>query len=527
MAVRRVARFHNQSREPGHPSRLRAALIKTLLRLLDLVAVSVAIVLVIAPFAWKMRRRQQLFDGWSQVRMNDVSRLETDWMTLPRVPGFSRGDEPALVDLLRAQPLVLAVQDRGSGALWLRQGDRLVPAGLQPEAATIRDWFTQAQQAQCFIWYPMDRLPDEARAGPKIVLLGDHWLVAKRWQEGSPEVERALRNLFGAAPTFRVLLLKDGDEQRKDLLPQAWGEEPNIQADPARINGEAPFTAQMISNEFPGWSLNAIPNLAEARAIRRSLRTQFLLAALAAGAVGGSLVLALYLRARARRKTALDSDRMAAMTHSLKTPLAILKFRCDTLRLGRHDPDHLDAQLIQIGEEADRLSGIIENALTAIQGQRPRGPQEAVTPQWLIEIGEDLAPAFEAEDRRLVVVASEHLGLAALPSLRAALFTLVENALFHGTGTVTLESLRVRKRLLLRVSDQGSELGALDLKALGRPFMRIREGGQEGFRKEGQGLGLSLLLKMVEQEGWGLVFASEPGQGLCATLEIPGAPAAP
>ena len=58
------------------------------------------------------------------------------------------------------------------------------------------------------------------------------------------------------------------------------------------------------------------------------------------------------------------------------------------------------------------------------------------------------------------------------------------------------------------------------LAALGKPFLRLRIHGKEGFEQEGQGLGLSLLLQVARKEGWGLSFASAPGEGLLATLEI-------
>jgi signal transduction histidine kinase len=389
----------------------------------------------------------------------------------------------------------------------------------EPEGPLLGRWFAKAEHDQVFVSYPMEILPGEQRSGPKIVLLGTRWAVTKAWREGSPEVEQSLRNHFGPGRPFRVVLLKDGDEARKDLKPQAWGQEPNLQGDPWWGTHSA-FSVQFISNEFPGWTLTAVPFKAEGQAVRLGLRLQFALAAAAALVVGLSMVLALYFRARARRKATLDADRMASMTHSLKTPLAILKFRCDTLRLGRLPPDQLDSQLIQIGEEADRLSGIIENALMAIQGPSERGPQGTVSPAWIRGVVDDLAPAFVAEDRDLVLVCAEASGKAALPSLQAALFTLVENALYHGMGTVTVETGRKNQRFIIKVSDQGPGLDSMDLRTLGRPFMRIRDKGKEGFRKEGQGLGLSLLIKVVEREGWGLSFASEADHGLCATLEI-------
>jgi len=515
MTVRRLVRFRPRRDDKVSSTGLRKLLTQGALRMLDLVSISIVILLVAAPFAWKKKRADDIIDAWTQPKMNDVGRLETDWMTVPVIPDFKGGDEPVVRSFLQAQPLVVAIKRRtGDGPVWVRKGEALVPAGDTPVDQALASWFPKALNARCYLWHPEGPLPDEQRSGPKLVLTGDPWLVAKVWREGTPQVEQFLRNHFGTAPTFRVALLKDGDDGRKDLKPQPWGAEPNIQADPYR-GTNAPFASQLVSNEFPGWVFTVIPLRADARAVVRNVRIQFYLASAAALAVGGSIVLALWLRSRARRKAALDADRMASMTHSLKTPLAILKFRCDTLRLGRHSPDQLDAHLIQIGEEADRLSSIIESALMAIQGS----PE--VTPDWIQGLGEDFMPAFEAAGRRFVISCVDTTGKAALPSLRAALSTLVENALFHGEGEVVLETSRKAKRLLIRVSDEGPGLDSADLKSLGKPFMRIREKDQEGFRKDGQGLGLSLLIKMVEREGWGLTFESEFGRGLTATIEVP------
>jgi signal transduction histidine kinase len=520
MTIRRVARFRPYRDLVGRPNGRRRLLDRSLLRILDLISILVAVFLVAAPLVWEHKRALEAVGRWEKPLLNDVSRVETDWMTFPRPPEFQRGDEPAVSAYLQAQPLVLALWDRGPGrALWVRRGDRLVPAGDDALARALGPWFRQAEEAQSFLWYPEGALPDEATPMPKLILRGDRWLVAKRWNEGSPEVERMLRQLLGPKARLRIALTRPGDDARKDLKPHPWGSEPNLQADGCSAQN-AIISTTMESNEFSGRLFVVMPFRAEGKAIQRGYRIQMLYAALASAAVGMALIMAMYIRARERRKAALDADRMASMTHSLKTPLAILKFRCDTLRLGRVAPDQLDSQLIQIGEEADQMAGMIEKALLAIQGTAIAGPQELVTPEWIQGIVEDLAPVFEEGERSLVLACAEQNGRAALPSLRAAIYTLVENALFHGHGAVTVETQHTRKRFLIKVSDEGPGLSALELKSLGKPFMRIRESGQEGFRKDGMGLGLSLLCRMVEREGWGLTFASEPGRGLSATLEI-------
>ena len=117
--------------------------------------------------------------------------------------------------------------------------------------------------------------------------------------------------------------------------------------------------------------------------------------------------------------------------------------------------------------------------------------------------------------------------LSAVPwpgnSRSAAVLTLLENALGHGRGRVTLETWRTRRRFCVQVSDQGEGLTPHQLKGLGKPFLRLRAPGREGFQRDGQGLGLSLLIQVAEQEGWGLTFSSAPGEGFSVLLEVPAA----
>jgi two-component system sensor histidine kinase QseC len=200
-----------------------------------------------------------------------------------------------------------------------------------------------------------------------------------------------------------------------------------------------------------------------------------------------------------------------------------LKFRCDSLRLGRLSPERADEELLKIGDEVDHLTTLIETGLRVIRGGGPSGPRGQATRAWFQEVAEDLRPGFELEGRELELRLATDPGHAPLPSLRAAVLTLVENALGHGKGRVILETWRSRRKLCIQVSDEGEGLELHQLKALGKPFQRLREQGKEGFQREGLGLGLSLLIQVAEQEGWGLSFSSAPGEGFSALLEVPAA----
>jgi signal transduction histidine kinase len=356
-----------------------------------------------------------------------------------------------------------------------------------------------------------------------VVLLSDRWLVLKRWQPSSKEVERALSIALAPNPTIRMGLIRESDFERPNLNYYDWGKAPNLQADPARLTTYV-LSMNTKTNAFgDGWNLTGIAFPDPEKEARTLGMKKQRWARIVSAVVGLAIALGMWLRYRTRRRVVLDADRMASMTHSLKTPLAILKFRCDSLRLGRLSPERADEELLKISEEVDHLTTIIESGLRVIRGGGPSGPRGQATQAWFQEVAEDLQPGFELEQRELEVHLATEAGHAPLSSLRAAILTLVENALSHGKGRVTLETWRHRRRFCIQVSDEGEGLERHQLKVLGKPFQRLREQGKEGFQREGQGLGLSLLIQVAEQEGWGLTFSSAPGKGFSALLEVPAA----
>lgn len=452
----------------------------------------------------------------------EMARVEQHWMDVPVLQEFERGNEPVVLEYLQKQPLVEAVLDRwGNRTLWLREGQRLVKAPDTPTAQLYRAWIAQAETYPRAQWTPqLSQDPDHTRI-PSSVVRGDQYMVIKRWRPGSPEVTKAMRQVFGTNAPLRVGIRRTADADRKDIPKQVWGEDPSLQVDPARLNQT--LVTILTGSDYlgEGWDLIGIP-FADESAKFESQYARMRWTAWSVGlAIAAFVALGFWLRHRSQKRALLDADRMASMTHSLKTPLAILKFRCDTLRLGRLTQDQADEELLKLGSEVDALTLMIENGLRVIRGSNEILPIAEVDPDWLRDVAEDLEPAFEAEGRKLVLGLDETKGRAPLPSLRSALFTLLENALFHGKGTVMLTSTPGKKRLQLSISDEGEGLEPHQLRALGKPFLRLRQQGKEGFQREGQGLGLSLLCQVAGKEGWGLSFASAPGEGFHATLEIP------
>jgi len=492
--------------------------------LLVLAGLATAAMLIMAPRLYRLDQLDKGRNSFMEAHWVDFEAVERHWKTLPILQSVRTGDEADVRRFLADQPLTVALLDRFDGRrLWIRQGDRLVEPRDPILAQRYLGWFSHAEMAQRFEWNPPKGQDPDFGKVATVVLLSDRWLVIKRWRPGSPEVELELGKALAPNRALRMGLVQEADLERWDLKLEPWGAEPNLQVDAERLS-TLPLGSATKTNAFgDGWMLAGVGFDHQQAAFRKLLRRRYWLASGVSALVGTAILLGLWLRHRSRRKAVLDADRLASMTHSLKTPLAILKFRCDSLRLGRLSADRADEELLKIGEEVDHLTTIIESGLRVIRGGGPSSPRDQATRAWFKEVADDLRPAFELENRQLDLRLAEEAGHAPLPSLRAALLTLLENALGHGRGRVTLQTWRNRRRFCIQVSDEGEGLEPHQLKALGKPFQRLREQGKEGFQREGQGLGLSLLIQVAEQEGWGLTFSSAPGEGFVALLEVPAA----
>lgn len=528
MATRRITRFRPRRSPEDGASPWGARMLPLGAGLMLAAGLAFAWLLYQAPRTWAANAAEDLRSAWTTEHWAGMVEVERHWQSLPPLPRFQVGDEPAVQAYLRLQPLVTALLDRRAPErLWVREGDRLRPGGEGARAALDLAWIWRAGAASIHQWNPPRDLDPEAGRVASVVLMGDEWAVIKRWRPGAPEVERALRLALGPASSMRVGLIRSDLVERAGLPHEPWGAEPGLQADPGRLAGRLISLPTKSTAFGEGWDPVGIPFEAEAAALGRSVRTQLWGARATAALVGLAMLAGLWLRHRARQRAVLAADRLASLTHSLKTPLAVLKFRCDSLRLGRLGTEEAEAELLKLGTEVDDLTRLIEHGLTAIRGGGATSPEGEVGPAWIAEVVQDLQPVFAAERRAVDLRLTGEAGRAALASLRPALQTLIENALFHGQGTVAVETWRSRKRLLLRVSDEGRGLDAAQLEALGRPFLRVRAAGGEGFRREGQGLGLSLLFQVAEQEGWGLSLSSAPGAGFSATLELRAGAGAP
>jgi signal transduction histidine kinase len=190
---------------------------------------------------------------------------------------------------------------------------------------------------------------------------------------------------------------------------------------------------------------------------------------------------------RVERTLARERAFSADASHQLRTPLAGLRLQLETALEGP-DPNLRPAITTAIGA-TDRLSQTISDLLA--------GGRELPLSALLDELRRDHRDTLAAAGRRLIVVAERNLPAAAASpqAMRQVLGVLVDNALRHGRGIVTVTTREAAQAVAIDITDEGG---------IDRPdelFVRRSP------TAAGHGIGLALARSLTEAEGGRLLLS--------------------
>jgi signal transduction histidine kinase len=226
----------------------------------------------------------------------------------------------------------------------------------------------------------------------------------------------------------------------------------------------------------------------------------------------------------ARLEHARDRERafVSDASHELRTPLAILKTEVEVALRRDNPPEVLRAALAVAGEEADRLTQLAEDLLLVARSDSGRLELERrpiAARDLLDDVGRRFRVRVRESGRPLSVDAGEDATLNVdVPRVEQALTNLVENALRHGSGAVTLRACADDGHVELHVLDEGPGLPAEFIPEAFERFSRA----QSGRTGEGSGLGLAIVdLIAVAHGGEVGVRNQEDGRGADVWMRLP------
>jgi len=206
------------------------------------------------------------------------------------------------------------------------------------------------------------------------------------------------------------------------------------------------------------------------------------------------------LDSSARRLSSLlaaDRELAVDVSHQLRTPITALSMRLEEMIASAEDPAAVREEGSAALAQAERLADVVSQLLSPAR----RAPSAALTgvddiiDQQVVE----WEPAFRRAKRHLAVIGVRGLYAHVTPGgLAQVIATLLDNALMHGGGMVTIQTSESAKSVVIEVRDEGRGVPA---ELVSRIFERSVSG-----RPEGTGLGLALARTMAAADGGRVVL---------------------
>jgi len=220
---------------------------------------------------------------------------------------------------------------------------------------------------------------------------------------------------------------------------------------------------------------------------------------------------------------AAGRDFAADASHQLRTPLTALSMRLEEMIGSADQPEVVREEGAAALAQTERLAQVVSQLLGRVARRSVGGtPSLASVDDIVAQQVVEWDPAFRRIGRKLVVTGERGMFAYVTPvSAAQVIATLLDNALVHGDGTVTIRTSQTPKSVVVEVRDQGKGVPQ-DLAP------RIFERSVSG-RPGGTGLGLALARSVIVADGGQVVlvrprpavFAVFLPQGSAAVTEQP------
>ncbi|HEU0035178.1 MAG TPA: sensor histidine kinase KdpD [Kofleriaceae bacterium] len=217
------------------------------------------------------------------------------------------------------------------------------------------------------------------------------------------------------------------------------------------------------------------------------------------------------------RTEELRSSLLSAVSHDLRTPLAVITGAATSLRdQGKQLPESARDELVSsIVDDARRLERVLSNLLQLTRVETGLEPTREWVPADEI-VGAALTRTEDIRQHAKVETdVPGELQLRIDPVLfEQVLINLLENAVKHGGPPYSVRAQRRGDRVEIEIGDRGRGLPAGDASRLFEKFVR-------GSSAPGAGLGLAVVRAIVEAHGGTVQAENRPGGGALFRITLP------
>ena len=208
---------------------------------------------------------------------------------------------------------------------------------------------------------------------------------------------------------------------------------------------------------------------------------------------------------------------LSAVSHDLRTPLAVITGAATALRDDdAHLTDSARRELLnQIVEDATRLERVLGNLLQLSRMESGKVPNRELIPVEEL-VGAALTrmePALVGWKIDLDIPAELTVAVDAV-LFEHVLINLIDNALKHGSGPLSIRAWSSGSAIVFEVHDHGQGIPVELSATLFDKFVRASNA-------PGAGLGLAVVRAIVAAHGGRVAAAVVPGGGGCFRVELP------
>jgi signal transduction histidine kinase len=207
---------------------------------------------------------------------------------------------------------------------------------------------------------------------------------------------------------------------------------------------------------------------------------------------------------------------LSGVLHDLKTPMTIISGYAQLMAMVE-DPAQRKEYADQLQRQFEVMAAMTREVLAFARGESHLLIRKVFINKWLQEVESHLRQEFAGQNIELVIE-PKYAGITYFDEVK--LYRVVHNLARNAAdampsgGTFRLTVDAQDGRLLLTFADTGR---GIPLELEGRLFETFATAG----KKDGSGLGLAMVHKIVEEHGGEITYTTAPGRGTTFTVALP------
>ena len=202
--------------------------------------------------------------------------------------------------------------------------------------------------------------------------------------------------------------------------------------------------------------------------------------------------------------------------HELKTPISVIKGYTEILEWGKGDPVLLDEAISSIEEEVENIQILLDKLFFLAKIENVKLNYSLVN---IRDIFLKLQRDYSITGSNRLFFESGDIQLKCDKNLLLQMLrALIDNALKFSEKEVRLTCFKKWTDTCIEIKDWGIGIDPKQLEKITQRFYTVDEARTRS--ESGLGLGLSIVMEIVELHGWELLIESEVGQGSVFTIKM-------